>query len=328
MVGLIDRWHRLEEADVANQGLKSLVYSSLLYRTYIGSIHGLRCLYIEIPKSLGNRFEDVPSYEGLAITVTETSYEQDGCTSLILTSGSVEQNDEFAVIAEDILASLTGIEEAEAYVRSISQKINDWAVFFKRRKTNVLSRSEEIGLFGELLFIRNQFEAGVQDADVWWNGPRKTAQDFQTKKLAVEIKTTTANEIAEVHISGVGQLSLDDEYAGGNLYLIVYRLVVDDLHGLSLPELIRQIVERIPEKRRPLFCAKLECIGFFEEQSDKYKGKYSSAECRVYHVKDGFPRITRDVVPAAILKAEYILNLNACEAYRADFNSVIDSLKG
>lgn len=134
MMGLIDRWHRLEEADAANQGLKSLVYSSLLYRTYIGSIHGLRCLYIEIPKSLGNRFEDVPSYEGLAITVTETSYEQDGCTSLILTSGSVEQNDEFAVIAEDILASLTGIEEAEAYVRSISQKINDWAVFSREER--------------------------------------------------------------------------------------------------------------------------------------------------------------------------------------------------
>lgn len=91
--------------------------------------------------------------------------------------------------------------------------------FFKRRKTNVLSRSEEIGLFGELLFIRNQFEAGVQDADVWWNGP-KNGSGFSNKKLAVEIKTTTATK----SISGVGQLSLDDEYAGGNLYLIVYRL--------------------------------------------------------------------------------------------------------
>lgn len=90
MMELIDKWHQLEEANAENQGLKSLVYSRLLYRAYIGSIHGLRCLYIEIPKSFGNRFDDVPSYEGLAITVKETSYEQDGCTSLILTSGSME----------------------------------------------------------------------------------------------------------------------------------------------------------------------------------------------------------------------------------------------
>lgn len=328
MMGLIDRWHRLEEADAANQGLKSLVYSSLLYRTYIGSIHGLRCLYIEIPKSLGNRFEDVPSYEGLAITVTETSYEQDGCTSLILTSGSVEKNDEFAVIADDILASLQGISEAGVYVYSISRKIKDWAAFFKRRKMNILSRSEVIGLFGELLFIQNQFNAGIKEADIWWNGPKKAAQDFQTQKLAVEIKTTTANEITAVHISGIGQLSLDEKFTDGELYLLVYRLVSDNLHGTSLPELIRQIDDQIPEKRRAVFRAKLKCMGFYEEQSDKYTEKYSSAECRAYRVQDGFPRLTRHIVPDAVLKVEYTLNLNECKTYLTDFNSVIDSIKG
>lgn len=40
---LIDKWHRLEE-HAESQGLKSLVYSRLLYRAYIGSIRGLRCL--------------------------------------------------------------------------------------------------------------------------------------------------------------------------------------------------------------------------------------------------------------------------------------------
>ena len=325
MMELIDIWEDLEKAN--QNGMRKLVCSDLLCRTYIGTIDSKRCLYIEFPDALTVQLNKLRDYEGLELLVKKTGYEQNGCTSLILLSGSEKQNDEFTIIAKDILTSLHGINDAKHYADKIFERISSWAEFFTARKEEKLSHNVEVGLFGELFCMKQQFEAGVTEADKWWNGPQKSAQDFQTKNVCLEVKTTTANELAKVHISDVGQLTLNEDHSGSRLFLAVYRLIPDNLKGMTLPELIDQVKGIIPEDRKSMFDASLGLVGYSDKLRDQYSDKFTAVERRVYEVKDDFPRLTRNVIPAAITDVKYVLYLNDCDKYLSDFSAIVDLLK-
>lgn len=87
-------------------------------------------------------------------------------------------------------------------------------------------------------------------ADTWWNGPGYTAQDFQTSNIACEVKSTTANTLNLVTISSIDQLEKNNL---DKLYLAAYRLNMDQLNGITLPEKIDEVKELVPENRRDLF---------------------------------------------------------------------------
>lgn len=327
---LSEKWKQLETQRIEqNETVNRLVDMPTLYRTYVGinGLSGKRVLSFEVPEGQSAKFRNFPDINGIQISIAATGQEQDGLVTLSLTAGSAAQNEEFAIIVSDIISALTGIRSGKEYAEAVRTRLIDWVHFFELKPAEALSRAAVIGLMGELFFIQDQFSNGISKADIWWNGPHKTAQDFQMKNLAVEVKTTTKNELSFVHISDISQLACPDGMPDAQLYLVAYRLIEDAAHGVNFPQLIAAVQEQIPEDRKGAFDMKLKYLGYDKQHDNEYVDRYTVAERRVYHVAENFPKLIRSNVPNEIENVRYVLNLNECGKFLSDFHTLVEQVK-
>ena len=181
-----------------------------------------------------------------------------------------------------------------------------------------------IGLFGELSFIRELKESGIEIASDLWNGPIKSAQDFQGERVAVEVKTASSNSLEYVHISSEAQLDETDRDA---LYLVAYRIERNDATGTTLPEMIKQVSLMLDEQQRARFTANLTYLGYSEEDDALYSKRYSLKERKAYKVEDGFPRMLRADLPQGVMDISYRLALQACDSFAVEFDEIPQAIK-
>ena len=319
----IDMEGRHSERDRA---LQRLVYVDLLYRAYIGAsgIPSKRFLSIEIPEKDTNQFDTFAVPQGFTLSLGDPGVKHAGYAACVLQAASSDQNDVFAVVAQDILDELRKQKEAEKYIETLKRRIEKWRDFFKNPARNRLSERMIIGLFGELTFIRELRESGIEIASDLWNGPIKAAQDFQGERVAVEVKTASSNSLEYVHISSETQL---DEAGRDALYLVAYRIERNDAAGTTLPEMIKQVALILDEHQRARFTAKLTCLGYSEEDDALYNKRYSIKERNTYKVEDGFPRILRADLPQGVMDISYWLALQACDAFTVKFDEISQAIK-
>ena len=298
-----------------------MVYVDLLYRVYIGvsGIPSRRFLSIEIPEKETNQFDTFTVPQGFTLSVGSPSVKHEGYAACILQSASSDQNDVFAIVAKDILDDLRKQKDADKYVATLKRRIEKWREFFKYPTKRRLSEKMVIGLFGELTFIKDLKDCGIELIADLWNGPIKSSQDFQGEQVAIEVKTASSNSLEYVHISSETQLDLADREA---LFLVGYRVERNDATGISLPELIIQVSDLLSEQQRSRFKANLTCLGYAEEDDAFYNKRYSIKECQVYRVQDGFPRILRADLPQGIMDINYRLALKSCEEFAVEFDEI------
>lgn len=306
--------------------LQRMVYVDLLYRAYVGAsgIPSKRFLSIEIPEKDTNQFDAFTVPQGFTLSLGEPGVKHAGYATCVLQAASSDQNDVFAVVAQDILDELRKQKEAEKYIETLKRRIEKWREFFKNPARNRLSERMVIGLFGELSFIRELREAGIEIASDLWNGPIKSAQDFQGEQVAIEVKTASSNSLEYVHISSEAQLDEADRNA---LYLVAYRIERNDATGTTLPELIKQVALMLNEQQRARFTASLTCLGYAEEDDALYSKRYSLKERKTYKVKDGFPRILRADLPQGVMDISYSLALQACDNFVVEFDEIPQAIK-
>ena len=177
-----------------------------------------------------------------------------------------------------------------------------------------LSEQQEIGLFGELVFVRHLVdELGTAAAIGAWRG--REEHDFGFEEFDVEVKTTTREKRAH-WISSFEQL---DPSSGRPLWLVSFMLTTGGLAGETLPELIAAVraVMAGSEQADP-FAAKLEATGWNDAQSGLYSRRlHHRQRPGAYPVDAGFPSIARSRLQSAgldislILEARYLLDLSA-----------------
>lgn len=306
--------------------LQRMVYVDLLYRAYIGvsGIPARRFLSIEIPERDTNQFDTFTVPQGFTLSLGNPGVKHAGYAACVLQAASSDQNDVFAVVAQDILDELRKQKEAGKYIETLKRRIEKWRDFFKNPAQNRLSERMVIGLFGELSFIKELSELGIEIASDLWNGPIKSAQDFQGERVAVEVKTASSNSLEYVHISSETQLDEADRDA---LYLVAYRIERNDVTGTALPELIKQVALMLNEQKRARFAAKLTCLGYSEEDDTLYSKRYSLKERKVYKVEDGFPRVRRGDLPQGVMDISYRLALQACDTFTVEFDEIPQAIK-
>ncbi len=205
-------------------------------------------------------------------------------------------------------------------VRLVQNVLAKWRRFWSGIAQGVLSKEEQLGLFGELVFLNRWLApaAGMAAAVKMWRGPAGARNDFETPGLGIEVKTTGRVDGAHV-IHGLDQLL---EPPGGNLML--FSLVVrDEASGTeSLPAQVAEARAHIAEDYalQSQFDALIYAAGY----DDRLAAEYAKLVLRIrdaglYKVVEGFPRLVPASlvggVPVGVGAVEYQLRLDAAGAW-------------
>lgn len=217
----------------------------------------------------------------------------------------------FNALIKDLVESSRYIDKQIA--EFVIHRIISWKNMFKNKEINYMSESQIKGLYGELYLIYSKLLSNFSFQDIlsFWKGPLGAKQDFEINEKNVEVKTISPNSTS-VTISSEEQLYSEHN----DLYLYVIGLR-NDREGLSLPQLINEILNKIDYDDTysfTLFNNLLSETGYiYSNYYDKYKFEVISELC--YWVNNNFPKITPEQIPSEIKKVKYEVNLLSCESY-------------
>ncbi|MBR8653157.1 PD-(D/E)XK motif protein [Achromobacter sp. Marseille-Q0513] len=201
-------------------------------------------------------------------------------------------------------------------VRLVQNILAKWRRFWSGVDQGVLSREQQIGLFGELWFLSRWLTpcVGPARATGLWRGPGGARNDFETPGLGIEVKTTGRQDAA-YSIHGLEQLL---EPSGGALLLFCLA-VRDESSGVeSLPQLVAELREQRLQDFTAL--SMLDSMLYASGYDDQHSMEYAKLRLRVrseglYRVQPGFPRLVPaaivDGVPPGVTTVNYELHLDA-----------------
>lgn len=199
---------------------------------------------------------------------------------------------------------------------TVSKVVAKWRHFWTRVSRTVLTQQEQLGLFGELWFLKVWLGERMPLAEALkrWYGPLGARHDFAWTGGAVEVKTTLSR--APVHrVNGVEQLMPP---AGGDLLLFSLR-VCDDPHSANtLPFLIKECKRCVVDD--PDAASALENRLAYSHYTSSHETEYEKLHLRVigeglYRVVEDFPRVVPPSfptgLPVGVNRIEYDIDLTA-----------------
>jgi hypothetical protein len=270
-------------------------------------------------------------FPGREWALVVTSDEQLGDRELVLANGltcrvndgSVEVVAQPATDREIFCALLVDLVQhlettAVGPAAALTRRISSWQRMLSRGLEGGLSAEARLGLFGELLILRDLVVPVCGDNSVAsWTGPRGGAKDFTWASWALEAKTTSNNRgSVRCRIHGEEQL----EAGALEFVALVHQTLRPHPQGVSLPDLVDELRSHpeLASQTTELENNLLES-GWLDAHRGQYEGeRWTLATRRCFRVGDGFPRITTDMLPAGVSGVSYTLDLQACVPFRVD----------
>lgn len=205
-------------------------------------------------------------------------------------------------------------------VRLVQNVLAKWRRFWSGVSQGVLSKEQQLGLFGELWFLSRWLSpsVGVTQAVQMWRGPTGARNDFEVQGLGIEVKTTGRIDASHV-IHGLDQLL---EPPGGTLFL--YSLSVrDEASGTeSLPRVVHEMRGRLADDYTML--SQFDATVYAGGYDDRLASEYSKLVLRIrdeglYRVSEGFPRLVPASIPGGlpggVSAVTYELRLDAAASW-------------
>jgi hypothetical protein len=313
------QWRSLSVA--GHSGGRLRVYPDHLLDFFIDySLSGNREMVIEA-RGTDLEFNDLPIFENLDLIVKPIP--TGICIGLSLTDNELVKS--FSVMCYDIAERSKTGETVEAAVVIAIECLRGWASLLKRRGKTGLTRNEAMGLWGELSVLEELIRAqpGNQSLIIQgWRGPNGDQRDVGFNSHRVEIKTQLSTKGVGLRITSLDQL---DE-RGENLKVVLNRVSPSD-KGLSLAGLIDRTEALLAASRsaQSEFERKIELAGFEPEQ-ETCKELFALDERFIYEVREGFPRLTPDNVPAGIRSAEYEITGTAISSFQIAWDKLVENL--
>ncbi len=278
-----------------------------------------RHLLIEIPLGESTSFVERSS-RGISIQTVDMNVDEGERRNFVdiicLESAGHSALDTIAYEIADAL-------EAGASILRISLVQNvlaKWRRFWSEVHKGLISREQQIGLFGELWFLAHWLgpSVGFSSAVRAWRGPLGSRNDFESNLVGVEVKTSSKSEISH-HINGLEQLL---EPKDGALFLMSIGVRDEASASESLPGLISYIREMLQSDFDALSCfdSCLYSSGYLDALESEYdKLKLRIRRQEIYRVVDGFPRLIpgslKEPLALGIGSVGYELNLNGAESW-------------
>lgn len=288
------------------------------------------CLMIDVPRMLVMALRDLPHTSGVAITVQSPEDLPPTQRSLVLELTDAASEDLFAVFCGDLATRLVACGRPLDAVGVLLERLRRWQSFLSSAAEG-LSRSAAVGLFGELVFLRDELvsRAGI-GVLMTWTGARREQQDFVIPGVcAAEVKTTTSAKMQKVRVNGENQLD-----PGGlpGLFLVCLRVEESPLAGEGLNEIVASLraLAGGSADLRVFLDATLAEAGYLDRHADRYAApRWRVAESRAFEVTEGFPRLTAALLPAGVSDLNYQLDLAYCAPFERtamEFRARLDLL--
>lgn len=256
--------------------------------------------------------EHLPAGRGFVVSEQDLGPEGGGRCWVALCRQAAGSRELFSVMAADLASLLDSSRNDEEAVifHAFLARIRAWQDFMQRGADGVLAPEREVGLFGELQFLRALLAAGMSPDLVVraWEGPIDGIQDFAIGSGAMEVKTTIA---ANSFLARVGSLEQLDDDLVKPLYLAGVRVAVGP-QGLSLPDIVqdtRDLLDLDPLARRE-FESRLLHAGYLDSAAQRYTRRFVHLSTRILLVKTPFPHLTRGLVPLGVVRAQYEIDLD------------------
>lgn len=248
---------------------------------------------------------------------------------LVLMLEDSSDHELFYGLSKTLVNAVNRIGEAKARLILIFNHLKRWQVFFSKKGRKILSKSQIIGLYGELLFLRELVDNGVPNdrAVDFWTGPDRSHHDYLINDTAFEIKALSGLERKSVGISSEDQL----DYIGKRLFLRIYHIRESgsSTHGESLNDAVDAVTKNLFKDSAALtmFDTKLLEAGYvnLDEYSEPH---WTVTTTTTYNVTDQFPRVVRADLPAGVMNVSYEIALEKIEAFKASQSEVRGAIDG
>lgn len=219
----------------------------------------------------------------------------------------------FYKFCEDLIEQTRSVQEKSEGYLAVVNRFHLWRKMFTPGKKTVLSEMSIMGLIGEILFMQGPLadRIGLSQALKSWSGQELTHKDFSYGDTWSEVKTISKSSTA-VKISSLEQLDSDKD---GELVVYSLEKMSEKYDGITLNKLIMQTMNLFPDiSERDSFLTKVAVQGYeYNDYYDYYV--YALDQIRKYSVTQEFPKLTKDIVCSAIIKAEYQISLNEIKDY-------------
>jgi hypothetical protein len=260
---------------------------------------------------------DMARFKGLEVVTRK-----DGASTSILYLRLLDSKsqDLFEGLCRDIVECVReAATEADA-VQALIRQTWRWHRLLSGGGSDRLSREEQQGLIGELLFLETHLLGHISAADAVraWRGPLGAPKDFELGTCCVEVKARRGGAIPAVRISTEHQL---DDSGLAALFLSVRSIQLapaDAEHAASLTEVVEQVQHRINTedgKAEQRFEELLLAVGYRSED-DYAAEKWTVGAEKVFRVKEGFPRITSTTGGPGVSKVHYEVSLPECAPFQ------------
>lgn len=306
------RWKTINYAGIKNY--RSLLLSSdSIPDLYIGKdITGSRFLILEVPKEFN--FSNLYSVvlENLTLNIQASE-------SRILIG---LRNPRFSDLFNDLVLSLyykvKSITRPEDYVFVFTDSFAKWSEFFEVTSSDLLSKEELQGLFGELLVFRYFLKEriiSIEDLLFAWQGPYGKPQDFVFSAYNLEVKTRDTSQVT-IHISSEYQLQPE---VGKDLQLAVVT-VQENSEGLTIETLYNEIRALILASHTDisLFLKTLLKAGISTNNFSSYnEWRWQGQQITLYNCSGSvvFPKIITSQIQEGISKVKYHLALSVLDDF-------------
>lgn len=219
----------------------------------------------------------------------------------------------FYKFCEDIIESSRNINKSNA-LNYIIGRWDCWKLMFKKNTNDLLNENQICGLLGELIFLKEYMipKYGESVAIKSWMGPEKSHKDFEVEDTWYEVKTIKSGALT-IKISSVEQL--DSENLGHLNIVVLDKTNEKCSESLSLNSYVNKLQEMLDEFENELiFRNKLGHADYcYDEEYDKYNYKF--IQNKRYDVDEKFPRIKKEDLGNAIVKASYDILINEIYEY-------------
>ncbi len=262
----------------------------------------------------------IPNLAGINI-----SFEQigDNEAQLTLLLNDSSQSDIFRALCANLMESTIEIpaDKDRLVVEVLINRLERWQNLLKQFRERVLTISEQIGLFGEILLLRDKFLTNLKPSDAIssWRGPHDDEQDFLFSDWLVEVKTQMSSSDKKLIISSQDQL----DSSSGNIAICHQTLAQSsetDLNSCTLLELVKQVEEVLLASDTyalDLFYSNL-IQAKYTERDEYDRVSYVLGDRNFYEAREGFPRIVASDLMEGIGDVRYTIRVDACIEFEVD----------
>ena len=216
----------------------------------------------------------------------------------------------------------------EGFIRTL-EELHRWQEMLKRRRDNRLTRSERIGLVGELLFLRDELAERMRLAAALhaWTGHERHEQDFVVGSIIFEVKTQVVTADRMIGISSEDQL---DPVQG--TILICNQGLAPAPEGSNGSCTLNSLAKELAELAKGAGGAasdllEIGLLGAGYESHPEYDDEtWMLVDRALYEVRDDFPRIERADLRPGVEQVRYKIRVADCQPFDVDIDSTFEDL--